>query len=218
GGVPVEVDGWGIDASYSGTQKCLGCPPGLAPITVSERATELLRKRRRPVQSWYLDLSMVEKYWGQERRYHHTAPVNMMYALHEALRLLLEEGLEASWARHRQSHEALVCGLEALGLKMFVPDPAVRAWTVNTVYVPDGVEDTRVRGRLLELFNIEIGGGLAELKGRLWRIGLMGQTANASCVLMLLNALESVLVENGYRAQRGAAVAAAQEVLGSPAG
>ena len=218
GGVPVEVDGWGIDVSYSGTQKCLGCPPGLAPITVGERATELLRKRRRPVQSWYLDLSMVEKYWGKERRYHHTAPVNMMYALHEALRLLLEEGLEAGWARHRQSHEALVRGLEALGLKMFVQDPAVRAWTVNTVCVPDGVDDARVRGRLLEQFNIEIGGGLAELKGRLWRIGLMGQTANASCVLMLLNALESVLVEIGYRAQRGAAVAAAQEVLASPAG
>lgn len=217
GGVPLEVDRGGIDVCYSGSQKCLGCPPGLAPITVGERAAELLRNRRHPVQSWYLDLSMVEKYWGKERRYHHTAPINMMFALHEALRLLLEEGLEAAWSRHRQSHEALVRGLAALGLRMFVKDPAVRAWTVNTVYIPDGVDDARVRSRLLEHFSIEIGGGLAELKGRIWRIGLMGQTANASCVLLLLNVLESVLVENGFRTQRGAAVAAAQQVLEAPA-
>ncbi|MBI4463954.1 MAG: alanine--glyoxylate aminotransferase family protein [Acidobacteria bacterium] len=216
GGVPLEVDRWEMDVCYSGSQKCLGCPPGLAPITVGERATQVLRNRRRPVQSWYLDLSMVEKYWGQERRYHHTAPINMIFALHEALRLLLEEGLEAAWARHRQSHEALVRGLEALGLKMFIKDPALRAWTVNTVCVPEGVDDARVRGRLLEHFGIEIGGGLADLKGRIWRIGLMGQTASASCVLLLLNALESVLTENGFRAQRGAAVAAAEKVLKVP--
>ena len=213
GGLPLETDNWGIDVCYSGTQKCLGCPPGLAPLTVGERAAQVLEQRRRPVQSWYLDISLVAKYWGKDRRYHHTPPVNMLFALHEALRLLLAEGLEAAWARHERSHRALVCGIEALGLRMFVERPEDRAWTVNTIAIPAGVEDARVRGRLLERFGIEIGAGLGELRGRIWRVGLMGLTANASSVLLFLAALESVLSESGCRIERGAAVAAAERVF-----
>jgi len=215
GGMPLEVDRWGIDICYSGSQKCLACPPGLAPITVGERAMEVLRRRRTPVQSWYLDLGMVEKYWGPERSYHHTPPVNMLFGLHEALRLLQQEGLEASWARHRKSHLAFVAGLEALGLKMFVEDTAVRAWTVNTICVPAGVEDAKVRARLMERFQIEIAGGLGQLKGRIWRVGLMGLTATGSTVLLLLAALESVLAESGFGFDRGAGVAAAEKFFGS---
>jgi alanine-glyoxylate transaminase/serine-glyoxylate transaminase/serine-pyruvate transaminase len=213
GGLPLEVGGWGLDVCYSGSQKCLACPPGLAPITVGERALETLRSRRTPVQSRYLDLGMVDKYWGPERTYHHTPPVNMLFALHEALRLLVAEDLEASWARHRRSHLAFVDGLEAMGLKMFVKDPAIRAWTVNTILIPDGVDDARVRGRLMELFQIEIAGGLGQLKGKIWRVGLMGLTATSSSVLLLLAALESVLAESGFALQRGAGVAAAEKAL-----
>jgi len=215
GGMPLEVDRWGIDICYSGSQKCLACPPGLAPITVGERAMEVLRRRRTPVQSWYLDLGMVEKYWGPERSYHHTPPVNMLFGLHEALRLLQQEGLEASWARHRKSHLAFVAGLEALGLKMFVEDTAVRAWTVNTICVPEGVEDAKVRARLMERFQIEIAGGLGQLKGRIWRVGLMGLTATGWAVLLLLAALETVLAESGFGFDRGAGVAAAEKFFSS---
>ena len=217
GGLPLEVDQWGLDVCYSGSQKCIGCPPGLAPITIGERATEVLRHRRSPVQSWYLDLSMVEKYWGSERRYHHTPPVNMLFGLHEALRLMQQEGVEAAWARHKRSHLALVAGVEALGLKMFVDDPSIRAWTVNTIRIPDGIDDARVRARLLESFNIEIAGGLGELKGRIWRVGLMGLTATPSAVLLLLAALESVLGESGFAFDRGSGVAAAERAFASPA-
>ena len=213
GGIPLQVDAWGVDVCYSGSQKCLGCPPGLAPITIGERAVEVLRQRQRPVQSWYLDLSMIEKYWGQERRYHHTPPVSMLYALHEALRVVLEEDLEAVWARHQQCHRALVRGLEAMGLKMFVEKPEARAWTVNTVCVPDGVDDARVRASLGERFGIEIAPGIGELRGKIWRIGLMGRTANAPLVLLLLNALESALGENGFSCPRGAGVAAAESLF-----
>jgi len=212
-GLPVEVDQWGLDVCYSGSQKCIGCPPGLAPITVGERAAEVLAKRRQPVQSWYLDLSLVDKYWGEERRYHHTPMESMLFALHEALRLVQEEGLEAAWERHRRSHLAFVRGLEALGLKMFVEDPSLRAWTVNTIRIPDGVDDAKVRGLLLQRFNIDIAGGLAGLKGRIWRVGLMGLVANAASVLLLLSALETVLPECGFRCPRGAGVAAAEEAF-----
>ncbi len=214
-GLPVEVDGWGIDICYSGSQKCIACPPGLAPITFGERAADVLRHRSTPVRSWYLDMSMVEKYWGSERRYHHTPPVNMLFGLHEALRLVQEEGLESAWERHRRSHLAFVKGIEALGLRMFVADPAVRAATVNTIRIPEGIDDARVRARLLERFHIEIAGGLADLKGKIWRVGLMGLTANSASVLLLLGALESVLAESGYRFDSGSGVAAAERAFSS---
>ena len=212
-GLPLEVDRWGLDVCYSGSQKCLACPPGLAPITVGEHAMEVLRHRRTPVQSWYLDLSMVEKYWGPERTYHHTPPVNMLFGMHEALRILQQEDLEAAWARHRKCHLAFVAGLEALGLQMFVQDPALRAATVNTITVPQGVEDAAIRARLMERFQIEIAGGLGQLKGRIWRVGLMGLTATSASVLLLLAALESVLAESRFGLDKGAGVAAAEKVF-----
>lgn len=213
GGIPLEVDAWKIDVCYSGSQKCLACPPGLAPLTINERAMDVLRKRKTPVQSWYLDMSMVEKYWSAERRYHHTPPVNMLFGLHEALRLIQEEGMEASWARHKAAHVAFVAGIEALGLKMFVEDPKARACTVNVIRIPDGVDDARLRGRLLEGFNIEIAGGLADLKGKIWRVGLMGLSATSSAVLQLLGAMEVVLAEQGFKFQPGTGVAAAEKVI-----
>jgi alanine-glyoxylate transaminase/serine-glyoxylate transaminase/serine-pyruvate transaminase len=217
GGLPLEVDAWKLDVVYSGSQKCLACPPGLAPISIGERAADVLRKRKTPVQSWYLDMSMVEKYWSAARTYHHTPPVNMLFGLHEALRILLEEGLEASWARHKQCSLAFVQGIEALGLKMFVEDPAVRAATVNTICIPDGIEDAKVRGRLLDQFNIDIAGGLADLKGKIWRVGLMGLTATPIAVLTLLAAMESALAESGHRFSPGAGVAAAEKAFATPA-
>ena len=217
GGLPLEVDAWKLDVVYSGSQKCLACPPGLAPITIGGRAAEVLRTRKTPVQSWYLDMSMVEKYWSPTRTYHHTPPINMLFALHEALRILLEDGLEASWARHKQCHCAFVQGIEALGLKMFVEDPAIRAATVNTIRIPDGIDDAKVRGRLLDRFNIDIAGGLADLKGKIWRVGLMGLTATPAAVLTLLAAMELALAENGHRFSPGAGVAAAERAFAAPA-
>ena len=213
GGLPLQVDEWGLDVCYSGSQKCLACPPGLAPITFGERATEVLQKRKTPVQSWYLDLSMIVRYWTQERRYHHTPPISTLYALHEALRIVLEEDLETVWARHHQCHRAFVQGIEAMGLQMFVEDPAARAWTVNTIRVPDGVEEARVRASLTERFGIEIATGIGDLRGKIWRVGLMGQTAKPELVLLLLNALESALGEHGFSCPRGAGVAAAEKEL-----
>lgn len=215
GGIALETDGWSLDVVYSGSQKCLACPPGLAPITLGERATNILRQRRTPAPSWYLDLSMIDKYWGPERSYHHTPPVSMLFALHEALRLLLEEGLENSQARHARAHAALVAGLEAMGLKMFVDDPAIRACTVNTIRIPDGVEDARVRSALLQRYGIEIAGGLAQLKGKIWRVGLMGLTASLSNVLLLLSALDAALADAGYKFPRGAGAAAAEKAFSS---
>src|SRR5204863_6999998 len=171
-GHPVGIDRNGIDVCYSGTQKCIGAPPGLSPITFNERALDRIRARKSKVQSRYLDLAMVERYWGDDRTYHHTAPISMNYALREALRLIHEEGLAARWARHELNHRALVAGIEAMGLKMAVA-PENRLWSLNAVSVPDGIHDTGVRARLLEE-NIEIGGGLGPLEGRIWRIGLMG--------------------------------------------
>jgi alanine-glyoxylate transaminase/serine-glyoxylate transaminase/serine-pyruvate transaminase len=212
GGCPVEVDGWGIDVCYSGTQKCLSCPPGLAPLTLNERAVEVLHRRRTKVQSWYLDLTMVEKYWGHERTYHHTAPVSMIYALREALRLIHEEGLEARFRRHERNHRALVAGVEALGLKMHVA-PEHRLWTLNTVCIPEGVDDAAVRRQLLHEFNIEIGGGLGDLKGKVWRVGLMGESSTANNVLLFLAALERCLAAQGYAVPAGRGVAAAGAAL-----
>ncbi len=208
GGVPVAVDDSGFDFVYSGTQKCLSCPPGLSPVTLNERAAEAISGRRTRVQSWYLDLNMIRKYWGKERFYHHTAPVNMIYALHEALRIIAEEGLEARFRRHRANAEALVAGLEAMGLKMFVP-AEYRLPSLTTVCIPDGVDDTAVRGALLNEYGIEIGGGLGALKGKIWRVGLMGHTSRKSNVLVFLSALGSVLRSHGFPADVGSAVAAA---------
>ena len=192
GGLPVRVDEIGIDVCYSGSQKCLSCPPGLGPITLNDRAEEVLRERKTPVANWYLDLSMVQKYWGAERTYHHTAPITANYALYEGLRLVAEEGLENRWRRHRKNAELLWEGLEDLDLSLHVP-PEHRLPTLTTVRIPGGVDDLAIRQRLLNDYNIEISGGLGELKGRVWRIGLMGYSSRPENVLLFLSALERLL-------------------------
>jgi len=208
-GCPVRVDEWQIDACYSGTQKCLSCPPGLSPLTFSPRAVEVLRKRARKVQSWYLDLTMIQAYWGEERVYHHTAPISMSFALYEALRLVLEEGLEPRWERHRRNHEALKAGLDAIGLGI-ASQAGHQLWQLNSVSIPAGVDDAAVRRRLLNEFGIEIGAGLGPLKGKTWRIGLMGESSSAASVFCVLHALERVLPEAGHGVDPGAALSAAQ--------
>ena len=192
GGVPVLVDEWDVDIAYSGTQKALSCPPGLAPITISPRAEEVLKKRKTKVNSWYLDLTMIQRYWGLERTYHHTAPISMIYALREALRVILEEGLERRWRRHRRNAQILWQGLEEMGLELVVPEE-YRLPTLTTVWVPEGVNEGFLRRRLLEDYNIEIAGGLGVFKGRIWRIGLMGFSSQRANVLLLLSALEDIL-------------------------
>ncbi|HTI50159.1 MAG TPA: alanine--glyoxylate aminotransferase family protein [Planctomycetaceae bacterium] len=210
GGVPVEVDGWQLDAVYSGTQKCLSCPPGLAPVTFSPRAVAAIEARKTKVASWYLDMTMVRNYWGQDRAYHHTAPINMNYALREALALVLEEGLENRHARHRRNHLALKAGLAALGLSYAVAEPH-QLPMLNAVTIPAGVDDLKVRQQLLNEFGIEIGGGLGAMKGKTWRIGLMGETSTSRNVLLLLAALERCLGDQGCKCTPGAGVAAANE-------
>ena len=192
GGAPVKVDELGIDACYSGTQKCLGCPPGLSPVTFNERAIETVRKRKTKVQSWYLDLSMIEKYWGSERVYHHTAPISMNYALHEALRIVLEEGLEASWQRHRQVHDVFIREMRKLEIEPAVAEP-VRAPMINAIRIPEGADDASVRQRLYDEFNIEIGAGLGPLKGKIWRVGLMGHGARVENVELLVKSLRQLI-------------------------
>ena len=211
GGCPVKVDEWKLDAVYSGTQKCLSCPPGLAPITFGPRAAEAISARRTKVQSWYLDMTMIQRYWGQERFYHHTAPISMCYALREALRLIHEEGLEARWQRHELNHRALMAGLQAMGLQPFAQ---AGHWlpSLNAVRVPEGISDSKVRGRLLQEYGIEIGGGLGKLKGQIWRIGLMGYNSAKRTVMMCLSALEDVLRAEGYHISPGAGLIAAEEV------
>ena len=204
-----------MDAVYSGTQKCLSAPPGLSPVTYSARALDHIRHRRAPVQSWFLDVSLVATYWdpetagGTKRAYHHTAPVNMVYALHEALRRLHDEGLEAAWARHRLMHEALAAGVEAMGLDFLVP-PEERLPQLNAVLVPEGADEAGVRAELLARHGIEIGAGLGAFAGRVWRIGLMGEGARTESVLRVLGALEEALGRSG-------AVEAAESVLSSVA-
>jgi alanine-glyoxylate transaminase/serine-glyoxylate transaminase/serine-pyruvate transaminase len=192
GGVPVKVDEWGVDVAYSCSQKCLGAPSGLGPITVGPRAIEVLHTRQTPVTNWYLDLSLLSKYWGSERTYHHTAPISMNYALREALRMVLEEGLEARFARHRANAELLWQGLEDLGLELFVPAER-RLVPLTTVRVPEGVDEAAVRSALLQTYNIEIAGGLGATKGRVWRIGLMGFSSQPQNVLAFLGALERLI-------------------------
>jgi alanine-glyoxylate transaminase/serine-glyoxylate transaminase/serine-pyruvate transaminase len=192
GGAPLRIDELGIDVCYSGTQKCLGCPPGLSPVTFNERAVEVIHNRKRKVQSWYLDLSMIEKYWGSERVYHHTAPISMNYALHEALRIVLEEGLEASWQRHRQVHEVFVREMRKLELEPAVAE-SIRAPMINAIKIPEGTDDAKVRQRLYDEFNIEIGAGLGPLKGKIWRVGLMGYGSRVENVELLANALKQLI-------------------------
>jgi alanine-glyoxylate transaminase/serine-glyoxylate transaminase/serine-pyruvate transaminase len=201
-GMPVDVDGWQIDACYSGTQKCLSCPPGLAPVTFSPRALEKIDARKSKVQSWYLDLTMLRNYWGQERAYHHTAPINMTFALREALAIVLEEGLEARWARHQSNHRALRAGLEALGLRYI---PARSLATLNAVHAPDGHDEAVIRRRLLADYGLEIGAGLGPFKGKALRIGLMGHSSSRRHVSLVLAALESILGLSGATAAAAAA-------------
>ncbi len=214
GGSPVEADEWGADVCFSCTQKGLSCPPGLAPITVSDRAAMVVRDRRSPVRNWYLDLSLITRYWGSDRLYHHTAPINMLYGLHEALRIVRGEGLEARWRRHKRFNEALMAGLTAIGIKILAPE-ACRAPTLTAALIPDGMPDMEVRKALLSEHNLEIGGGLGALKGQVWRIGLMGESCNQANVLLLLSALETTLVRHGWRCDKGAGVLAAMQTLAS---
>ena len=212
-GIPVEVDTWGIDCAYSGTQKCLSCTPGIAPITFSQRAQDVIANRSTKVQSWFLDMQLIMGYWGAntKRAYHHTAPVNAMYALHESLRLVEAEGLAAAHARHALHHKALVAGLEAMGLSMAVAAD-VRLPQLNAVNIPEGVDDGAVRAALLEQFDLEIGAGLGALAGKTWRIGLMGFSAKAVNVRKCLLALETVLNAQGANIAAGQALAAAEAV------
>lgn len=211
GGINVDVDQWNIDAIYSGTQKCLSCPPGLAPVSFSPRAMEVILARKTKVQSWYLDVTMLAKYWGSERVYHHTAPINMTYGLYEALRLVLAEGLEACFARHMQNHRALQAGLGAIGIE-YAAAPGHQLPMLNAVRIPDGIDDAAIRSGLLNRFGIEIGGGLGAFKGKVWRIGLMGYGSRAANVFVLLSALEQLLAEQKHRFDHGASIAAATAV------
>ncbi|MDW7675609.1 MAG: alanine--glyoxylate aminotransferase family protein [Bacillota bacterium] len=209
GGMEVGVDKYQIDAIYSGTQKNLSIPPGLAPVSFSEQALEVLGKRKTKVQSWYLDLTMIQNYWGQERFYHHTAPISMVYALREGLRLILEEGLENVYKRHMTLGRALQGGLTAMGLELVVKDEAIRLPNLTSVKIPEGISDAEVRGRLLNEFDLEIGGGLGDLKGKAWRIGLMGYACKKENVLLVLSALETILSDLGYKFDKGAGIEAA---------
>ncbi len=217
GGVPVEVDRWEIDAIYSGSQKCLSCPPGLAPVSFNPRAMEVILRRKRKVQSWYLDVSMLAQYWGTERVYHHTAPINMTYGLYEALRVVLEEGLDQCFARHLLNHRALKAGLTALGIR-YAAQEGHQLPQLNAVLVPEGVEDGTVRSALLNRFGIEIGGGLGAFKGKAWRIGLMGHGARPNNVYLILSALEQLLFEQRYKFSPGAGLAAAEAVYAGAGG
>jgi len=207
GGIELDVDKTGIDVVYSGTQKCLSCPPGLSPISFSEKALQVLKTRKTPVVSWYLDMGMVASYWGAERKYHHTAPVNAIYGLREALRIIAEEGLEARFARHLLNHRALVAGIEAMGLSMVVPK-AERLRTLNTIRIPEGAEDAKVRKALLNEFGIEIGAGLGTLAGKVWRVGLMGHSSTRKNVILFLSALTMILKTQGVSVKPGAVEAA----------
>ena len=211
-GVPLSVDRQGIDACFSTTQKAISSAPGMAPITISPRMEEVLRRRKTPVQSWYFDLTTTMNYWGQDRTYHHTPPISVVYALREALRIIFEEGLENCWLRHERNQLALIAGVQALGIELFVPNPENRMPTVTAVHIPAGLQDHLVRGQLLEEFGIEIAGGVGPLKGKLWRIGLMGYASQMKHVLLFLAALEKVLLDQGQHVSPGAGVGAAVRV------
>lgn len=214
GGSELRVDDWGIDAIYSGTQKCLSCTPGLSPVSFSERAIEVITTRKSKVQSWFLDTNLVMGYWGEtaKRAYHHTAPVNSLYALHESLVMLQEEGLENAWARHTKNHMVLRAGLEAMGLS-FIVDEEYRLAQLNSVTIPKGIDEAVVRSRLLNDFNLEIGAGLGALAGKVWRIGLMGHASRAENIFLCLSALEAVMSDMGADINTGVALSAAQNAM-----
>jgi alanine-glyoxylate transaminase/serine-glyoxylate transaminase/serine-pyruvate transaminase len=215
GGTEVNLDVWGADAAYSGTQKCLSCAPGLSPISLSERAVSAIKNRTTPVASWFLDLNLVMGYWGegQKRAYHHTAPVNALYGLHEALVILEEETLAVSWERHQRNHRALKAGLEAMGLSFIVPEDE-RLPQLNAVTIPEGVDEAQVRQQLLQQYNLEIGAGLGALAGKVWRIGLMGYASNPKNVLLCANALEAVLSQYNAPIHKGLATGAIERAYG----
>ncbi len=213
GGTPLKVDEWQLDAVYSGSQKCLSCTPGLSPVTMSERAVEKIKNRKHKVPSWFFDLNLVMGYWGSGKRtYHHTAPINTLYGLHESLVMLQEEGLENAWARHRKHHLALRAGLDAMGLQFYVKE-AHRLPQLNAIVVPNGVDEAELRSRLLNEYNLEIGAGLGALAGKIVRIGLMGYGSNVKNVLYCLAALEEVLAEMRMPVDKGAAERAAHKVM-----
>jgi alanine-glyoxylate transaminase/serine-glyoxylate transaminase/serine-pyruvate transaminase len=213
GGVELKADEWGLDAAYSCSQKCIGCPPGLAPVTFSDRAVEAARSRKHPIRSWYLDITLLEKYWGSTPRvYHHTSSSTLNYALLEALLLIKEEGLQNRFERHLKNHQSLVAGVEAMGLEMLVK-PEHRLPTLNTIRVPEGIDEAKVRGYLLETFNLEIGAGLGALAGQVWRIGLMGYSSSAENVLFFLSAISRALAIQDYKTDLSAGSEAAMSLL-----
>jgi alanine-glyoxylate transaminase / serine-glyoxylate transaminase / serine-pyruvate transaminase len=207
--VPLHIDNERIDICFSGTQKAISAPPGMSPITVSPNAEDAFRNRKTKVQSWYFDLTTAMNYWGKDRLYHHTPPISLIYGLREAMRIVMEEGLEVRWDRHRTNQLALIAGLEAMGLEMLVKKPADRLPTVTAVIIPDKVDDAKVRNQLLDEFNIEIAGGLGPLKSKIWRVGLMGHCSQKPYVLLFLAALEKVLLDQGFRVPAGAGVGSA---------
>ena len=212
GGVEVKMDEWGLAAAYSCSQKCIGCPPGLSPVSFSDRAVEVVKNRKHPVRSWYLDITLLEKYWESERVYHHTSSSTLNYALLEALRLIEEEGLQNRFDRHLENHRALVAGVEALGLEMLV-SPEYRLPTLNAIRIPEGIDDMKLRSYLLETFNLEIGGGLGALKGKVWRVGLMGYSSSAENVLFFLSAINRALAIQGHKTDLAAGTDAAMTAL-----
>ena len=208
GGIPVETDRWGADAVYSGTQKCLSAPPGVAPVTFSAAAWDAIKARETPCNSYYLDMGLLESYWDNRRAYHHTAPISMIYALHQALALVLEEGLEQRWARHERNGRALQAGFEGMGLALHAP-AEYRLPVLTTVRIPDGVNDLEVRGALLKRHGIEIGGGLGDLRAKVWRVGLMGESSTPGNVFLLLSSLGKILREQGFAADVTGGISAA---------
>jgi alanine-glyoxylate transaminase / serine-glyoxylate transaminase / serine-pyruvate transaminase len=206
---PLHVDKQRLDIVFSGSQKALSAPPGMSPITISPRAEEVFKNRKKKVQSWYFDLTTAMNYWGKDRLYHHTPPISLIYALREAMRLTMEEGLENRWARHRVNQQALIAGVEAMNLELLVENPKERLVTVTPVMIPTGIDDVKFRSQLLDEFNIEIAGGIGPLKGKIWRLGLMGYCAQKANVLLLLSAMEKVMTDQGARVAPGAGIAAA---------
>ena len=211
-GCPLKVKEWDLDAVYSASQKCLSCTPGLSPVTYSDRVIDYVTGRKDKVQSWFMDLNLILNYWGHTvRTYHHTAPINGLFALHEALLLLKEEGIENTWARHQRHYQALKAGFEAMGLKFLVKEEKDRLPQISTIMVPEGIDEAEVRSKLLSEFNVEIGAGLGPLAGKVWRFGLMGYTANSANVMLCLSALGSILSKMGYPVKVGEAEAAAHQ-------
>jgi alanine-glyoxylate transaminase/serine-glyoxylate transaminase/serine-pyruvate transaminase len=216
-GVPLDIDRERIDICFSGSQKAMSAPPGMAPITVNQRVEDVIRARKSKVQTWYFDLTSTMNYWGKERTYHHTPAVSLIYAVYEAMRLVLMEGLEARWERHLLNQKAFIAGAEAMGLNMFVPNPAHRLPTVNALSIPEGIDGAKVRSRLLNEFQIEIAGGLGPIKTKIWRVGLMGYSSQRANVLLFLDALERILLDEGMKLSPGAGIAAATSVYANAA-